>query len=100
MISSRQNSMMLQRSQSFPFSVALSEIKLAELTFFEMLYIIGDPIAKNNLFMAALLFWFITYCNQKESSAALQRNMAGVRGRGQQLCSSFYAVYYFTAIYI
>lgn len=80
MISSRQNKMMLQRSESFPFSVALSEIKLAELTGFEMLYIIGDPIARNNPFMEALLFCFITYCNQKESGAALQQNMAGARG--------------------
>lgn len=47
-----------------------------ELIFFEILYIIGDAIAKNNLFIEVLLFWFLTYCNHEtEQRTALQWNM-------------------------
>lgn len=88
--------MMLQQSQGFPFSVALSEIKLAELILLEILYIIGDATAKNNLFTEVLLLWFVARCSPETKSTALQGNRAGVGERGLQSCGSFHPAYYFT----
>lgn len=64
--------MILQHSPCFLIFVTLSEIKLAELIFFEILYIIGDTVAKNNPFGEVLLFWFITYYNQNWNCALLR----------------------------